>query len=61
MRSDLIFRESSYSQGRTENCVEVADFPLGTAVRDIQNRDAGHLEFPSPEWAALVRSTALAR
>lgn len=59
MRShtDMIFRKSSYSQGRTENCVEVADLPTGAAVRDTQNRELGHLVFPSSEWAALLRTS----
>ncbi|HJE59730.1 MAG TPA: DUF397 domain-containing protein [Nocardiopsis listeri] len=59
MRSqiDLNFRKSSYSQGRTENCVEVADLPDGSAVRDTQNREAGHLIFPSSEWTALLRAS----
>ena len=56
MRShtDLIFRKSSYSQGRTENCVEVADLPSGAAVRDTQHREHGHLAFESAEWSALL-------
>ncbi|WP_344014152.1 DUF397 domain-containing protein, partial [Nocardiopsis exhalans] len=40
--TDLLFRKSSYSQP-TQNCVEVADLPDGAAVRDTQNREAGHL------------------
>ncbi|WP_087101456.1 DUF397 domain-containing protein [Nocardiopsis sp. JB363] len=55
--SHLIFRKSSYSQGRTENCVEVADLPSAAAVRDTQNREAGHLAFPSLEWSALLRAS----
>lgn len=51
---DLIFRKSSYSQGRTENCVEVADTGVGAAVRDTQNRELGHLAFSGPEWSALL-------
>ncbi|MFL1382110.1 MULTISPECIES: DUF397 domain-containing protein [unclassified Nocardiopsis] len=51
---DLIFRKSSYSGARTENCVEVADLPGASAVRDTQNREAGHLTFPTQEWAALL-------
>lgn len=60
MRShtDLTFRKSSYSQGRTENCVEVADLDAGAAVRDTQHREDGHLEFPTTEWSALLRSAA---
>ena len=49
----LNFRKSSYS-GRGDNCVEVADFSRGAAVRDTQNRDSGHLAFGSAEWAALL-------
>ena len=51
----LNFRKSTYSQ--PQNCVEVADLPEGSAVRDSQNREAGHLTFGSAEWAALL-STA---
>lgn len=55
--SQLEFRKSSYSSATGQNCVEVADMPSGAAVRDTQNREAGHLMFPSVEWAALL-STA---
>ncbi|WP_017537861.1 DUF397 domain-containing protein [Nocardiopsis halophila] len=48
------WRKSSYSDGGS-NCVEVAD-GANTAVRDTQNRDLGHLEFPSPEWSAFLRA-----
>lgn len=50
----LIFRKSSYSSGRGQDCVEVADAPGASAVRDTQNRDKGHLSFPSAEWRALL-------
>lgn len=49
----LNFRKSSYS-GRGDNCVEVADLPGASAVRDTQNRDAGYLMFPGSEWAAML-------
>jgi len=52
--NDLIFRKSSYSGARTENCVEVADFDGGSAMRDTQNRELGHLEFTATEWSALL-------
>ncbi|MES0832174.1 DUF397 domain-containing protein [Nocardiopsis tropica] len=52
----LRFRKSSYSQPSGGNCVEVADLPTGTAVRDSQNPMAGHLEVPGPEWSALLAS-----
>lgn len=53
---DLIFRKSSYSQGTTENCVEVADLPGASAVRDTQNRHLGHLMFGSAEWTAALKA-----
>lgn len=43
------WRKSSYSSARQENCVEVADLLDGAAVRDTQNREAGHLFYPSAE------------
>ncbi|GAA1459280.1 DUF397 domain-containing protein [Nocardiopsis exhalans] len=49
----LTFRKSSYS-ATANDCVEVADTPHGAAVRDTQNREAGHLTFPGQEWAALL-------
>lgn len=52
--STLTFRKSSYSGGRTDNCVEVADFPAGAAVRDTQRREDGYLVFPAKEWTALL-------
>lgn len=55
MQSHLIFRKSSYSGGRTDNCVEIAELPAGgAAVRDTQNRGDGHLEVSAAEWAALL-------
>ncbi|WP_017585950.1 DUF397 domain-containing protein [Nocardiopsis ganjiahuensis] len=52
--SHLTFRKSSYSGSTTQNCVEVADLPAGAAVRDTQNRDAGHLSFAGAEWTAAL-------
>ncbi|MFC4560816.1 DUF397 domain-containing protein [Nocardiopsis mangrovi] len=49
----LRFRKSSYSAGASE-CVEVADGPAFSAVRDTQNRHLGHLEFSGVEWAAFI-------
>ncbi|MEU3020535.1 DUF397 domain-containing protein [Nocardiopsis sp. NPDC007018] len=54
--SHLHFRKSSYSSARGQDCVEVADTPGMSAVRDTQNRAAGHLLFPGSEWAALVKA-----
>ncbi len=54
----LNFRKSSYSTGRGQDCVEVADLPGSSAVRDTQNREQGHLMFPSVEWATLVMTAS---
>lgn len=48
------WRTSSYTQ--QQNCVEVADIPGLSAVRDTKNRDDGHLAFEAPEWRAFVDS-----
>ncbi|MFB8764512.1 DUF397 domain-containing protein [Nocardiopsis alba] len=53
----LIFRKSSYSGARDQNCVEVADVPGASAVRDSQNPGSGHLTFSSNEWTALLTTT----
>lgn len=53
----LNFRKSSYSGGQTQDCVEVADVPGLSAVRDTNRREDGHLAFPSSEWAALLSVT----
>lgn len=50
------WRKSSYSSARGQDCVEVADLPSSAAVRDTQNREAGHLVFVSAEWSALLRT-----
>ncbi|WP_046468748.1 DUF397 domain-containing protein [Allosalinactinospora lopnorensis] len=50
----LIFRKSSYSSGKGQNCVEVADTGAGAAVRDNQNRELGHIDFGSAEWRAFL-------
>lgn len=54
--SHLAFHKSSYSSATGQNCVEVANAPGASAVRDTQHRDAGHLTFPSAEWGALLRA-----
>ncbi|USY19390.1 DUF397 domain-containing protein [Nocardiopsis exhalans] len=51
----LTFRKSSYS-ATANDCVEVADTPHGSAVRDTQNREAGHLTFPGQEWVTVLFS-----
>ncbi|MEY9214308.1 DUF397 domain-containing protein [Thermobifida halotolerans] len=46
------WRTSSYTQ--QQNCVEVADAPGVTAVRDTKNREQGSLLFSSTEWRAFI-------
>ncbi|MEU3015876.1 DUF397 domain-containing protein [Nocardiopsis sp. NPDC007018] len=50
--TELTFRTSSYTQ--QQNCVEVADIPGASAVRDTQNREHGHLLFSATEWQAAL-------
>lgn len=52
--SHLIFRKSSYSGPRTENCVEVAAAHSAAAVRDSQNPQQRHLLFGAAEWRAFL-------
>lgn len=54
--SHLVFHKSSYSSPRQENCMEVAEFSGGAALRDSQNRGHGHLTLPAEEWAAFLRA-----
>lgn len=60
MPEQRAWRKSSYS-GVRENCVEVADLPGATAMRDSKHPDAAHLTFPPAEWAAFLRSVGEAR
>ncbi|MFL1382067.1 DUF397 domain-containing protein [Nocardiopsis protaetiae] len=55
--ASLRFRTSSYTQ--QQNCVEVADLPGASAVRDTRHRHLGHLLFAASEWQAVL--TALSR
>ncbi|RNL85899.1 DUF397 domain-containing protein [Halostreptopolyspora alba] len=59
--SHLAFRKSSYSSGTGQNCVEVADAPGFSAVRDSQYPDAGHLTVPAPEWSAFLADVKAGR
>ncbi|MDA8371403.1 MAG: DUF397 domain-containing protein [Nocardiopsaceae bacterium] len=52
--SHLLWRKSSYSGGTGGSCVEVADTPEASAVRDTQNRDKATLLFPAAEWRAFL-------
>lgn len=47
------FRKSSYSATES-HCVEIADIPGTSAIRDTKHRDLGALVFPSGEWRAFI-------
>nr|WP_285762057.1 DUF397 domain-containing protein [Nocardiopsis ansamitocini] len=49
------FRKSSHSSA-SDNCVEVADWQTGSAIRDTQHREHGALSFPAAEWRAFITS-----
>lgn len=53
MSTNLEYRKSSYS-GANGNCVEVADTPAFSTVRDTQNRDLGALAYGPAEWRAFL-------
>lgn len=50
------WHKSSYSNTGGQ-CVEVRESHDGADVRDTVHREAGHLNFPTTEWAALLRAT----
>lgn len=52
-RASATWRKSSYSSG-ANNCVEVADTPDFSAVRDTQNRELGALTYGPAEWRAFL-------
>ncbi|GAA1995334.1 hypothetical protein GCM10009799_22100 [Nocardiopsis rhodophaea] len=51
---DALFRTSNYTSGN--NCVEVADMPGVSALRDTKRRDWTTLTFNSGEWHAFVQA-----
>ncbi|WP_017541437.1 DUF397 domain-containing protein, partial [Nocardiopsis halophila] len=46
------WHKSTYS-GQGANCVEVAE-GAQTLIRDTQNRELAHLDFPTHEWQAFL-------
>lgn len=48
----LMFRTSSYTD--KNDCLEVADFTGGSAVRDSKNRDSSVLAFGTATWNAFL-------
>jgi hypothetical protein len=53
------WRKSSRSSGNGA-CVETASLGQSVAVRDSKNPDGPKLIFPSPAWAAFIRSHRVA-
>lgn len=51
---NMSWRSSSYSNASSNNCVEVADTPGCTAVRDTKYREQAVLVFSGREWQAFV-------
>lgn len=60
---DAAWRKSSYSGGDSGGgeCVEVADVPEGTAVRDSKNPSGPALIFPARSWTAFVADVKAGR
>ena len=56
MPENLTFRKSSYSSAKGQDCVEVADFAGGSAVRDTQHCHLGHVAFTPNEWRAFLKA-----
>ncbi|NYH51999.1 hypothetical protein HNR06_001588 [Nocardiopsis arvandica] len=54
--SDVQWHKSSYSGGSHQDCVEVAEGPEHTLVRDTQYRDHGHLAFEGLAWSGFLSS-----
>lgn len=51
----LNWYKSSYSAGNTNDCVEVADLPTATKVRDSKLSESSPvLSFGDSQWAAFV-------
>lgn len=49
------FRTSTYTNGSGQ-CVEVADLPGWTAVRDTKNRTGGTITIPRTAWTRFLRA-----
>jgi hypothetical protein len=51
-----MWRKSSFSQGGTNDCVELAVGGERTLVRDTKARGEGSLTFRAPAFEAFVRA-----
>ncbi|MFG2879354.1 DUF397 domain-containing protein [Streptomyces sp. NPDC048337] len=55
-KAELEWRKSSYSDtGDVNDCVEVANTPTTTHVRDSKNTGLPHLTFTPTAWSEFVR------
>ncbi|WP_347943124.1 DUF397 domain-containing protein [Sphaerisporangium sp. TRM90804] len=52
--TELHWRKSSYSSGNGGDCVEIASFSAGVAVRDSKNPSGPVLTVSSGAWSAFV-------
>ncbi|MEC3975310.1 DUF397 domain-containing protein [Amycolatopsis sp. H20-H5] len=50
----LTWHKSSYSDKYGNDCVEVAEAPATTAVRDSKAPEAGHLTLAPTAWRAFL-------
>lgn len=50
------WRKSTRSGGTGGQCVEVADLPHGTAVRDSKDPTGPVLRFSTGQWDAAIRA-----
>lgn len=51
--TSAVWRKSSYSNGE-RNCVEVAEAPDATLMRDSKHPEVGHLSFAFAEWGNFI-------
>ncbi|MFP3965544.1 DUF397 domain-containing protein [Actinomadura fulvescens] len=54
MRTSLVWRKSSRSQGGGTECVEVAKLPGACGVRDSKDPTGPVLTFAPDEWARFL-------
>ncbi|MEV0845890.1 DUF397 domain-containing protein [Streptomyces sp. NPDC049954] len=57
-----VWRKSSYSGGNADNCLEVADPPVGPVpVRDSKNPTGPVLLFQGPAWSRFIEDVTAPR
>lgn len=52
--TELVWRKSSRSGTQGNDCVEVAQFADGTAVRDSKDPDSGRLGVSPSQWRGFL-------